>query len=304
MIWTKKLYILSIYIFARTAPHFWQRFQNRVVSYIYFLLWRSKRQPIMKNLSVITGKPESDPEIARLTRKMFENYGWYLRDYVLINSVTKRNFRKMVAEEHGTHYIKQALKDGKGAILITPHLGNWELGGITLALRECHIYALTLKDAQEEVQQFRDAMRGTLGVDTIHINPDDQTTIIKIARLLRQNKVVAMLGDRWEGGKKQQVTFFGRRVCFPSGAMALAQATGCAVIPVFVVLRPDGRYRAWMEKPIKVERRAGQPPNELIAEKTQELALVFEKVIRAYPDQWYQFFDFWSRYSCEKDSAA
>ena len=85
--------------------------------------------------------------------------------------------------------------------------------------------------------------------------------------------------------------------------MALAQATGCPVIPVFVVRRPDGRYKAWMEKPIRVERKQGQSTPELLEEKTQELATVFENVIRQYPDQWYNFFDYWSRYRCE-DTAA
>lgn len=303
MIWTKKLYLLSIYIFARTAPLFWQRIQNRVVTYVLFLFWGRMRRYVMQNLSIILDLPVEDPRIRRLARSTFKNYGWYLRDYVLINSVNKDNFRKMVAEEHGTHYIQQALAEGRGAILITPHLGNWELGGITLALRECRIHALTLKDNQQEVQKFRDSMRASLGVDTIHIDPEDHTTILKMARLLRDNKVIAMLGDRFEGGKESCVTFFGRRISFPSGAMALAQATGCPVIPVFVVLRPDGRYTAWMEEPIRVERQSGQSTAELLDAKTQELASLFERVIREYPDQWYQFFDYWSRYRCE-DTAA
>lgn len=303
MIWTRKFYILSIYIFARTAPRFWQSFQNRVVSYVYFLFWRSKRRAVEQNLSIMLGRPRHTPEIRQLVRSTFRNYGLYLRDYVLINAINKNNFRDMVAEEHGNEHIRRALAEGKGAILITPHLGNWELGGIALAVRECPVHALTLRDSEAEVQQFRDKIRGSLGIETIHINPDDQTTILKIARLLRENKVVAMLGDRLEGGKKTEVSFFGRRVYFPSGAVALAQATGCPLIPVFVVLRPDGRYKAWMEKPIRVERRPGQNTAEILASKTQELATAFEKVIRYYPDQWYQFFDYWRRYGCE-DTAA
>ena len=112
-----------------------------------------------------------------------------------------------------------------------------------------------------------------------------------------------MLGDRWEGGKKSRVTYFGKDIYFPSGAIALAQATGCPIIPVFVVLRPDGKYKAWMEKPVKVDRKAGQSTTELLEEKTQELATVFENVIRDYPDQWYNFFDYWSRYRCEDSTA-
>lgn len=303
MLIPRKLYLLLTYFYARFVPHWWQRIQNSVVSFFYYLFWGRIRRPLLKNTSVVLGLPEDNPQVKRTVRRLFANYGWYLRDYVLIHHLTRDNYQETVADEVGAHYIEGALAQGNGAILITPHLGNWELGGVTFALRGCPIYALTLKDQEEEVQQYRDSVRGSLGIKTIHINPDDNGTIIKMARLLKDNKVIAMLGDRYEGGKKTAVTFFGKKVYFPAGAMALALATGAPVIPVFIVRRPDGPYRAWMEKPIKVRRRPHQDNDALIAEKTQELAAVFEKNIRHHPDQFYHFFDYWSRFRCEDTTA-
>lgn len=303
MLIPRKLYLFLTYFYARFVPLWWQRIQNEVVSYLYYRLWTAKRLPLLKNTAVILGLPEDHPQVKKMVRRLFANYGWYLRDYVLIHRLTKDNYQQTVADEVGTLYIEGALAQGNGAILITPHLGNWELGGVTFALRGCPIYALTLKDQEAEVQAYRDTVRGSLGIHTIHIDPDDNGTILKMARLLKDNKVIAMLGDRYEGGKKSVVTFFGKKVYFPSGVMALALATGTPVIPVFIVRRPDGRYQAWMEKPIKVRRTPGQDTNLLIAEKTQELATLFEKNIRQYPDQFYHFFDYWSRFRCEDTTA-
>ena len=112
-----------------------------------------------------------------------------------------------------------------------------------------------------------------------------------------------MLGDRFEGGKKVEVTFFGKKVIFPVGAMVLALNSGAPVIPVFTVVKPDGHYLSWMEEPIRVTRRAEISTSELISEKTQELATVFEMVISRYPDQWYHFFNYWERYACEDSPA-
>ena len=299
MLIPRKLYLFLTYFFARFVPLWWQRIQNNVVSYFYYLFWGKMRRPLLKNTAVILGLPENAPSVKKTVRKLFANYGWYLRDYVLIHRLTKENYQETVAEEIGTQYIEEALSRGNGAILITPHLGNWELGGVTFALRGCPIYALTLKDQEEDVQDYRDTVRGSLGIKTIHIDPEDNGTIIKMARLLKDNKVIAMLGDRYEGGKKSPVTFFSKKVYFPSGVMALAQATGAPVIPVFITRRDDGCYRAWMEKPIEVRRIPGKDNNELIAEKTQDLARIFEKNIRRHPDQFYHFFDYWSRFSCE-----
>ena len=251
---------------------------------------------LQKNLSVLLGRSPDDPFVKRMARTTWQNYGIYLIDYVQLNRFKKKRLEYMVPEQRGTRYINQAIQEGNGAILITPHLGNWELGGVTFALRGCTIHALTLKDQDNEAQEFRDRMRSTLGVETLHINTDDYGMVLKLARLLRENKFIAMLGDRWEGGKKVEVDFFGRKVIFPAGAAAIALATGAPIIPVFTVLRKNGRYLAWGEPPIRVQRKQGQTTSGLIAEKTREIASVFESVISRYPDQWFHFFDYWARY--------
>ena len=294
MIWPKKLYLVLFYIFTRTTPRFWQVFQNRCVSYFFFILWNRHRNIIQKNMSVILKCSHDDPAVRQAARRVFENYGLYLVDYVQMNRARKY----LLPEEQGIQHVQQALDNGRGAILITPHLGNWELGAFMFAMRGCPIHALSMKDSETEVQDFRDRMRSTLAVRTVHIDPDNYTTVLRLVNLLKQNQVIAMLGDRWEGGKKVEVTFFGKKVYFPAGAPALALAAQAPIIPVFTVARPGGRYLAWAEKPIEVRRIPGKNTSELIAEKTQEIALAFESSIARYPDQWYHFFDYWERYGC------
>ncbi|NDY41393.1 lysophospholipid acyltransferase family protein [Dissulfurirhabdus thermomarina] len=303
MILPRKFYLLLFYVFARTTPRFWQVWQNRAVSKLFFLAWGRMRRIVQGNLAVVLGLPPDAPRVRRLARNVFRNYGLYLVDYVRISWITPRTLPRVIAEEAGTAHIRAALDRGRGAILVTPHLGHWELGGLSLAFRGLSVTALTLTDHESRVQEYRDRVRGRLGIETVHIAPDDPGTVLKLARLLRENKVVVMLGDRWEGGKRVPVTFFGRRTFFPAGAAALALATGAPIIPVFVVLRPDNRYRAWMETPVEVVRRPNQRGEAVLAEKTQELAAAFERVIARHPDQWYHFFDYWSRYGCEDPAA-
>jgi KDO2-lipid IV(A) lauroyltransferase len=256
------------------------------------------RRVFQKNISVITGHKPEDPMVKRLARDTWRNYGYYMMDYVQLNRIGKPNNKYLIPEQRGTRHIVQALENGKGGILITPHLGNWELGGVTFAMRGCPVYALTLKDSVEKAQDFRDEMRSTLGIRSIHIDPTRYDTILRLARLLRENNFLAMLGDRYEGGKKAVVNFFGRRVIFPAGASALALSTGAPIIPVFTVVKPNGTYLAWAEPPIVVSRKSGRATTQIIEEKTQEIAHVFEKAIALYPDQWFHFFDYWSRYGC------
>jgi KDO2-lipid IV(A) lauroyltransferase len=303
MIWPKKVYLLLCSIFVKTTPRWWQIWQNRLVSRLLFWFWGSARRKVQRNLAGVLQRPADDPEVVRVAARTFENYGLYLLDYVQLGCLNRQTLPGKVAEELGTEHLDQALQDGRGAILMTPHLGNWELGGLTIAARGTPVHVLTVVDRDNQVQAYRDEVRGLHGIQTIHLHFEDYRTILDMVHLLKENRVLAMLGDRWVGGKKSAVRFFGRRIWFPSGAAALAQATGAPLIPVFVVKRPDGRYKAWMEPPIRVSRQHGHSNQTIIEEKTQELASVFERMIRAYPDQWYHFFDYWSRYDCERSAA-
>jgi KDO2-lipid IV(A) lauroyltransferase len=257
------------------------------------------RNTLKKNISVILNLPVNDPLVNKTARYTFINYGLYLIDYTRLNHLKGH----LLPEQIGEHYMREAMDKGEGAILVTSHLGNWELGGVTFAMRGHPIHALTLVDPEAQVQDFRDRMRSTLGIQTVHIDPNNYTTILKLSRLLRENQVIAMLGDRYEGGKSVEVTFFGKRVIFPVGAAALALATGAPIIPAFTVLKPNGHYLAWMEPLIYVKRSAGKSAPQILAEKTQDLASVFEKAALKYPDQWYQFFDYWNYYAPKNSSS-
>jgi KDO2-lipid IV(A) lauroyltransferase len=292
--WHKKLYLALFYLFARVTPRFWQMGQNRLVTPIVFRLWKGVQATLQNNLAVVLNRPAHDPLVRQTACRTLINYGLYLIDYAQLYRLDSR----MLDEEEGAQHMRDALAAGKGAILVTPHLGNWELGGLVFAMRGHPIHALTLVDPETSVQDFRDQMRGSLGIETIHIDPDDFSTILRLAGLLRQNRIIAMLGDRFEGGKQVTVTFFGRQVIFPAGPAALALATGAPIIPVYTLVKPDGRYKAVMDAPIHVQRSGPGKTIDILTDHTQQVAAAFERTIRCYPDQWYHFFDYWGRYGC------
>lgn len=293
MIFPRKFYLILLFLFARTTPRLWQRLQNYTISSIIYFIWGRMRNILKTNASVILNRPMNDPLVNKTARHTLINYGLYLIDYTRINHQKGH----LMPEQKGVHYMQEAMDKGNGAILMTSHLGNWELGGVTFAMREHPIHVLTLADPETQVQDYRDRMRRTLGIHTVHIDPNNYTTVIKLSRLLRENQVIAMLGDRYEGGKKVEVSFFGKRVMFPAGAAALALATGAPIIPAFTVIKPNGHYLAWMEPLIYVKRTSGKTAPQLLVEKTQEVATVFEKAVSRYPDQWYHFFDYWNYYA-------
>jgi KDO2-lipid IV(A) lauroyltransferase len=296
MIWPREIYLIPITFFSRILPRPLLLLQNRLPTYIMSLICKNQRLVWQKNLSIVLGKPAQDPSVKKAARQLLLKYGLYLCDYVQMYRVFKGRARHLIPDVRGMVHFENALKWGQGAILITPHLGHWELGSVLLTMRDCPLYAITLRNPEKKVQDFRDQARAGMGVRSIHIDPERFETVLQIVRLLRENCFVALLGDRWEGGKKAAVRFFGQEVYFPIGAAALALASGAPLIPAYTVLQPNGRYVTCAEEPIWVKRQPGVETAQLLKQTTQELARVFEKAIAQYPDQWYHFYDYWGRF--------
>ena len=102
------------------------------------------------------------------------------------------------------------------------------------------------------------------------------------------------MADREDSSRTIEVNFFGRRTNFPAGIAYLALASGAPIVPVFVVLRNSGKYQGIIEKPIRFDNCNASMRDAVIKIGVQEMASVFERYIREYPDQWYNFYPYWS----------
>jgi len=188
-------------------------------------------------------------------------------------------------------HLDAALAQGRGVILLTCHLGLWELGAVYLHYGGYNLHVVGLVDSVHTgITEFRDWMRsrqdvGVVNRDGVHL------AALEIRRLLDAGEIVALLGDRLIGEKGSEVTFFGRQVAFPTGPLRLAHATNAAVLPCFVVREGRG-YRAVIEPPISTTCAEGAT-EEMLQKATQEVARCFERWIVSHLDQWYAFSPFW-----------
>jgi predicted LPLAT superfamily acyltransferase len=200
---------------------------------------------------------------------------------------------RLIGRRSSSRPLDDAMAAGNGAILISPHLGNWELGGLALAARGYKMNVLTFREPDAKVNELREAHRRRRGINFIYVDRDDTSplAIIEAVNALRRNEVLALLGDRDGSSHTAVFDFFNRPAQIPVGAAYLALASGAPVIPVFVPLA--GRsYDNLMEEPIWF--RGGHADHvDAIRSGTESLLRVFERYIRAYPDQWYNFYDYW-----------
>jgi len=140
---------------------------------------------------------------------------------------------------------------------------------------------------------LRERVRSERGIRFIYVDRHDTSplAIIEAVNALRRNEILALLGDRDGSSHTAPMEFFGLPADIPLGAAYLGLASGAPVFPVFVP-REGSRYATIMEEPVWFSGGHGSH-KQVIEEGTARILRVFERYIRAYPDQWYNFFDYW-----------
>ncbi|MFQ5901087.1 MAG: lysophospholipid acyltransferase family protein [Thermodesulfobacteriota bacterium] len=255
---------------------------ERIADISYFF-YKGARENVKKNLRRVFSDM-SEKEISSIALRTFRNYSKYLVDYGRFRFLDKDSMFKVIRYIDGEEHIKQAMKKGKGILLLTAHLGNWELGGIFFGRQNIKINVVTLRDGIADIDKIRTRYRKFHNINTIVLG-DSPFSSIEVINALHRNEIVAMLVDRYgeEGGTK--VEFFGRPTQFPVGPVILGKISGAPIIPAFVVKEGKDSYRAIVGKPIEIPS-GGDTKIDL---HLQQIVRVFEKYIKLYPDQWYNF---------------
>ena len=289
------IYLFFFQFCSTLIPRPIQKFFSVVVGDLFYLLMRKTRAKVRKNVQGIGRGRWSDGKIDVITRKTFQNYGQYLLDYMVMHRLHPSTKEKWVEEEVGGEYMMEVLRGGKGVICVTPHLGNWEIGGLLFSFKGGKLNVLTLDEWEANIRSFREEIRRRWGIKNVYIDPNDDSpmAILDVVKALRRNEIVAMLGDRMETQKTMTFDFFGRKTPFPIGVAILALSTGAPVLPVFVVMERNRKYRGIIEAPIHFESFSREDRETVIRKGMEKLIKKFECYIEKYPDQWYNFYSYW-----------
>ena len=256
---------------------------------LFYLVLGEKRRAVRSNLRVVTGRDAVESLVFSTFRKFGQNWC----DVMLMMRLRGEKLQALIGRRSSGRPLDEALASGNGAILVSPHLGNWELGGLGLADLGYTINVLTFREPDEKVNELREEVRGQRGIRFIYVDRNDTSplAIIEAVNALRRNEVLALLGERDGSSHTIMLDFFGKPTNIPVGPAYMALASGAPVIPVFVPLE-NGKYSTLMDEAIYFKGGHGQH-NEAIRSGMQQLVSVFESYIRQYPDQWYNFFDYW-----------
>lgn len=283
------LNLFLITLFTRLVPRRCVPPVAFLAGLVSWLLASGQRRAMRANLQVVTGQRH----VEALLIRTFYNYCRNWSDVMLMIRLHGSRLQGLIGRRDPQRPLDEALARGNGAILVSPHLGNWELGGLGLADLGYKLNVLTFREPDEKVNELREKVRGERGIGIIYVDRDDTSplAVIEAINALRRNEVLCLLGERDGSSNTIAVDFFNRLTPFPVGAAYLALASGAPVIPVFVPLE-GATYATLMDEPIYFSGGHGRHA-QAVKDGMQRIAAVFERYIRRYPDQWYNFYDFW-----------
>lgn len=192
-------------------------------------------------------------------------------------------------EIEGRAHWDAAWACGRGVVLATGHLGNWEALGAWLAALGMPVWVIYHPFREERLDRFVRGRRERAGVRGI---PADGTSL-RALRVLRRGEILGILIDLVPRGESVTCIFFGRECRAAPGPARLALAAGAPIVPACLVYR-QGRMRVRFEAAIDpAEISAGADSTAAVREITQRLARVMEDWIRESPEQWPWFHDRW-----------
>jgi len=280
---------------ARTLPTEWVA--RLAAATAERAIWEreSVHDAIADNFSAVLGLPPRDRRVEEAGREMVSRHSRLWIDLLRYSGRTDVDVPSLLARRSGDEHLVAARDAGKGAILLTGHVGNFELGGLFLRRLGLSCAAAYVPDPSPVIEKHRADARRALDVTGIPVT-SSPFAFVPLLRALREGRFVAMQGDRDVSGTGRTLPFFGRSASFPVGPFRLAALSGVPLLPVFVLQEEDGRYRTLAEEPIHLALAPGSrsepDENDLEAALARWVALL-SRVIRENPTQWYLFTRFW-----------
>ena len=183
-----------------------------------------------------------------------------------------------------------ALPDG--FVQLSSHVGNYEIAGYSLVAETKRFNALVFFGEKEEVMSNRQKLFQHANINMIPIKPD-MSHLFEINAALANGETVSIPADRiWGSQKYVSVNFLGREAHLPIGPFRVVTTRGVEALVVHVMKTASNRYKVYVT-PLHYDKTAprAQQIEELAAGYVREL----ERIIRQYPTQWYNYFDFWAQ---------
>jgi KDO2-lipid IV(A) lauroyltransferase len=220
--------------------------------------------------------------VREVARASYESLGRTTIEAALLPRLGRQGVLDLFPEVHGWEHVEAARAAGRGAIVVTGHLGNWEIGGSYVAARGVPIDGIARGMANPLFDGFLTRTRQRLGMRVV---PDAEAVRRTPRTLTKENGVVAFVSDQGALGlASSYVPFFGRPAKTPRGPAVFALRLRVPTLFAVALRRPDGRFSLTFEPlPLVDTGDRERDVEAMVADYTRRL----EDWVRRHPEQYF-----------------
>ena len=271
----KTLGILPAYFLLIFVAFYYFLFSGKSTQHLWYYYRERQQSSILKSIISI-----------------YANYFWFgqaLIDRIVMMSGIKNKFSfHFDGEEH----LHQMVAEGKGGILLSAHLGNWEIAGHLLERLNTPIHIVMFDGEHQQLKNYLETTTGKRKAHIIVIK-NDISHIYEIMEALNRNELVCMHADRFiTGNKTLKATLLGKDALFPAGPFALGTKLNVPVSFVFAVKENLRHYHFFASKAKNYKQLKTHNTAQYMLD---EFAQLLTQKATKYPRQWYNYYNFWKK---------
>jgi predicted LPLAT superfamily acyltransferase len=195
----------------------------------------------------------------------------------------------------GEEYLKRMVEEKTGGLLISAHIGNFEMAGYMLERLKTNVSVIMFDAEHERIKEYLSAV--TNRNFNIIVIKDDNSHIYEINNAFREKQIVCIHGDRFlKSSKKMSAEFLGEEAFFPTGPFYMAMKFNIPVSFVFAMKENNKSYHFYASPPQFYQQEGLQKKrDQTILTIIKGYICEMEKIIRRYPTQWFNYFNFWEK---------
>jgi predicted LPLAT superfamily acyltransferase len=263
----------------------------RFISFFYFLFSKTKKTTF-RYFKEIHGY--STPKAFLSVYKCYYVFGQTLLDkFAILSGQVKTNF---TVERDGQEQLVSILEQKKGCILISAHMGNWEVAGQLLNLYDNLKFNMLVYDNEaEQMKNYTESILKDKKINLIAMKDGDISYLVELHRVFGAQEWLVMHGDRFrENAQYIEKTFLGKKAKFPVGPFLLAARFGVPVLYSFCIKENNKTYKLYARQGTRLNRAKNEEQTKQAIETlSNEYILLLEQMVKKYPLQWFNFYEFW-----------
>lgn len=252
---------------------------RRFGDFVFYVL-RSRRDVTLTNLRIAFGKEKTEQEIFALARKVYQNFAMTSYEVICLPSFSLDYIRK-IASLDGAQYLDEGLKKGKGVVIVTGHLGCWDIMGLRML---CDGYPMTYVSGgfrNKLIDDVYNNFRRNKGIPVI----PRKYALRGVIKSLKNNELLGVVSDQNAGDGGDFVEFFGKKASTPKGAAVFALRTGAEMAVVLDVPTDDRKHHTAYIRPVRIEK-TGDEEKDIFA-YTEGLTRIIEDFVRKNPQHYF-----------------